>query len=144
MVLLCMLHVRSTVSIVFHTWSDKVWATNVSLSYFIFKHNRLVKYICFKSWCHSISIFMIIMYNYLVSITSFVWIYLTCMCIHKHSTRFHVSYTFDCWSLIFITRTVYMVYHNKLVSCIFHIIIILKHWFYNWVDPWSIANISLA
>ena len=39
----------------------------------------------------TLSICMIILYTYLVSLTLFLCIYFTCICIHMHSTRCHVS-----------------------------------------------------
>ena len=72
----------------------------------------------------TVSIFMIILYAYLVSLTLIICIYFTCICIHMHSTRCHVLYTIE-FNIIILTAQ-YMVYHNKVVSFIFHITITLK------------------
>ena len=72
----------------------------------------------------TVPIFMIILYVYLVSLTLFLCIYFTCICIHMHSPRCHVLYTIV-FNIIILTAQ-YMVYHNKVVSCIFHITITLK------------------
>ena len=66
----------------------------------------------------TVSIFMIILYTYLVSLTLFLCIYFTCIFIDMHSTRCRVLYTID--FNIFILTAQYMEYHNKIVSCIFH------------------------
>ena len=63
----------------------------------------------------SVSIFMIIMYTNLVSLTLFLCIYFTCICIHMHSHRCHVLYTIE-FNIIILTAQ-YMVYHNRVVSC---------------------------
>ena len=41
----------------------------------------------------TVPIFMIILYVYLVSLTLFLCIYFTCICIHMHYPRYHVLYT---------------------------------------------------
>ena len=74
----------------------------------------------------TVSIFMIIMYTNLVSLTLFLCIYLTCICIYMHSTRCHVLYTIE-FNIIILTAQ-YMVYHNKVVSCILHITITIIYW----------------
>ena len=58
----------------------------------------------------TVSIFMIIMYTYVVSLTLFICIYFTCIFIHMHSTRCHVLYYII--NIIIMTAQ-YMVYHNK-------------------------------
>ena len=77
----------------------------------------------------TVSIFMIILYIYLVALALFLCIYFTCICIHiyMHSTRCHVLYTIE-FNIIILTAE-YMVYHNKVVSCIVHVTITLKYWF---------------
>ena len=73
----------------------------------------------------TVSIFMIIMYTYLVSLTfTHLCNYFTCIFIHMHSTRYHVLYTIEFYIIILTAQ--YMVYHNKVVSCIFHLTITLK------------------
>ena len=67
----------------------------------------------------TVSISMVILYTYLVSLTLFLCIYFTCIFIHMHSTRCHVLYTIE--FIIIILTAQYTVYHNKVVSCIFHI-----------------------
>ena len=75
----------------------------------------------------TVSLFMIIMYTYLVSLTLFLCIYFTYICLHMHSPRCHVLYIIEVNPIILTAQ--YMVYHNKIVSCIFHITIALKYWF---------------
>ena len=75
----------------------------------------------------TVSIFTIIMYTYVVSLALFLCIYFTGICIQMHSTRCYVLYTIE-FNIIFLTAQ-YMVYHNRVVSCIFHITISLKYWF---------------
>ena len=72
-------------------------------------------YLFLKAYA-TVSIFMIIKYTYLVSITLFLCIYFTCIFIHMHSTRCHVLYTIEFNNIILTAQ--YMVYHNKVVSCI--------------------------
>ena len=43
----------------------------------------------------TVSIFMIIMYTYLVPLTLLLCINFTCICIHMHFTRCHVLYTIE-------------------------------------------------
>ena len=50
----------------------------------------------------TVSIFMIIFYTYLVSLTLFLCIYITCICIHMHSIRCHVLYTIE-FNIIILT-----------------------------------------
>ena len=45
-----------------------------------------------------------------------------------HFTRCHVLYTIE-FIIIIILTAQYMVYHNKVVSFIFHFTITLKYWF---------------
>ena len=65
-------------------------------------------------------------YVYLSGLPNFLCIYFTCIFIHMHSTRCHVLYTIE-FNIIILTAQ-YMVYHNKVVSCIFRItkILVLK------------------
>ena len=49
-----------------------------------------------------------------VSLTLFLCIYFTCICIHMHYARCHVLYTIK-FNIIILTAQ-YMVYHNKVVS----------------------------
>ena len=52
------------------------------------------------------------------------------MYLHTYrSPRCHVLYTIEFNIIILTGRAQYMVYHNKVVSCIFHITITLKYWF---------------
>ena len=49
----------------------------------------------------TVSIFMIILCAYLVSLILFLCIYFACICIHMHSTRCHVIYTIEFNIIIF-------------------------------------------
>ena len=62
----------------------------------------------------TVSIFIIILNTYLISLTLFLCIYFTCICIHMHFARCHVLYTIK--FNIIISTAQYMVYHNKVVS----------------------------
>ena len=92
MLLLRMLHVKSTVS----CFIFKV--TNYEpLVYYIllvcYSAQSTLKMYLFLKADATVSIFMIIMYTYLVSLTLFLCTYFTCICIH--STRCHVLYTVE-------------------------------------------------
>ena len=50
----------------------------------------------------TVSIYMIILYTYLVSLTLILCIYFTCICIHMHSTRCHVLHTIE-FNIIILT-----------------------------------------
>ena len=67
-------------SIVFHTWSDKLWVT--SLSYFIglLRTVGFENVFVFKSWCHSIYIYD--NFVYLSGLSNFISMHLFYMYLH--------------------------------------------------------------
>ena len=70
-------------SIVFHTWSDKQWATN--LSYFIGLLSTIgfENVFVFKSWCHSIYVYD--NYVYLSGLSNFISMHLFYMYFHTYA-----------------------------------------------------------
>ena len=96
-------------SIVFHTWSDKLWATIYHILLVCKAQSALKMYLFLKADT-TVSIFMIIMYRptYLVSLTLFLCIYFTCIFIHLHSPRCHVLYTIEL-KLLFWLHSIYYI-----------------------------------
>ena len=106
MLFLCMLHVTSTV------WCFILEVTNYEpLVYFIllvcYAQTALKMYLFIKADATE-SLFMTIMYTYLVPLTLFLCIYFTCICIHMHSLRCQVLYTIE-FNIIILTAQ-YMIY----------------------------------
>ena len=88
MLFLCMLHVKSTVScFILEVTNYEPLVYHILL---VCQAQSDLKMYLFLKADATVSIFMIIMYTYLVPLTLFLCIYFTCICIHMHSPRCHV------------------------------------------------------